>query len=68
VQNMLIQERYDRMDWLTYGKEKRDEGVRQQLEHDARGMYKKGLSPKDIAEIQGVPVETIEGILGLVTV
>ena len=68
VQNMLIQERYDRMDWLTYGKEKRDEGVRQQLEHDARGMYKKGLSPKDIAEIQGVPVETIEEILGLVTV
>lgn len=68
VQNMLIQERYDRMDWLTYGKEQRDEGDRKRLEHDARGMYKKGLSPKDIAEIQGVPVETIEEILGLVTV
>lgn len=72
VQNMLIQERYDRMDWLTYGKEQRDEGVsfgaRQQLEHDARGMYKKGLSPKDIAEIQGIPVETIEEIPDLVTV
>lgn len=26
VQNMLIQERYDRMDWLTYGNEQRREG------------------------------------------
>ena len=65
VQNMLIQERYDRMDWVTYGNEKKDEGVRQQLERDAKGMFAKGLSTKDIAEIQGVSVETIEEILGL---
>lgn len=27
VQNMLIQEKYDRMDWLTYGNEQRREGI-----------------------------------------
>ena len=27
VQNMLIQEKYDRMDWMTYGNEQRREGV-----------------------------------------
>ena len=47
----------------------RSEGVslgdRQRMERDAKGMFAKGLSPKDIAEIQGVPVETVEGILGL---
>lgn len=26
VQNMLIQEKYDRMDWLTYGKEREERG------------------------------------------
>ena len=52
VQEMLIQEKYDRMDWVTYGDEQRREGTRQQLEKDARGMYKKGMNPKDIAEIQ----------------
>ena len=45
--------------------EGRQEGNRLRLEHDAKGMYRKGMSPKDIAEIQEVPVEEIEKILGL---
>ena len=69
VQNMLIQERYDRMDWVTYGNEQRKEGEkngdRQRLERDAKGMYEEGLKPEQIARIQGVTVETIEEILGL---
>ena len=40
-------------------------GDRRRMEHDAKGMYAKGLKPADIAEIQGVPVETVEQILGL---
>ena len=43
----------------------RKEGDRLRLERDARGMYRKGISPKDIAEIQDVSVEVIEKILGL---
>ncbi len=41
------------------------QGKLQQMEHDAKGMYKKGLSPDAIAEIQEVAVEVIETILGL---
>ena len=43
----------------------RKEGIQEQLVRDAKGMYRKGLSPKDIAEIQDVSVEVIEKILGL---
>ena len=43
----------------------RSEGDRQRMERDAKGMYAEGLRPEQIARIQGVPVETVEGILGL---
>lgn len=65
VQNMLIQERYERMDWVTYGNEQRSTGARQQLEDDARGMYAEGIKPDVIARIQKVSVDMIEKILGL---
>ena len=62
---MLIQERYDRMDILTYGNDCEQKGARKQLENDARRMYAKGISPKDIAEILEVHLPVIEQILGL---
>lgn len=65
VQKMLIQERYDRMDILTYGNDREKKGARQQMESDARRMFAKGISPKDIAEIQEVSLEVIKEILGL---
>ena len=69
VQEMLIQEKYDRMDWVTYGDERRREGeikgTRQQMEKDARGMYEEGLKPEVIARIQGISVKEVEEILGL---
>ena len=65
VQNMLIQEKYDRMDWLTYGKEQKNEGDRQRMEEDAKGMYAEGIKPDVIARVQKVFVDVIEKILGL---
>ena len=62
---MLIQEKYDRMDWVTYGDEREFKGIRQQLEKDARGMYEAGLKPEAIARIQGISVKEVEEILGL---
>ena len=38
---------------------------RKRMESDARGMYRKGLSPEDIAEIQQVDIKIIREILGL---
>ena len=52
------------MKLLLWGKFRR-EGDRQRMEKDARGMYKKGLSPDDIAEVLEVNVDIVEQILGL---
>ena len=49
----------------TERKAGRQEGTRQQLEKDAKGMNAKGLSPQDISDIQGISVEDVEAILGL---
>ena len=49
----------------TERKAGRQEGTRQQLEKDAKGMYKEGLKPEAIARIQGISVEDVEAILGL---
>ena len=65
VQNMVIQERYDRMDWVTYGNEQMKKGDRQRMEDDAKGMYAEGIKPDVIARIQKVSVDVIEKILGL---
>ena len=41
VQNMIIQERYDRMDWLTYGAEQKALGeARGKAIGEARGIIK----------------------------
>ena len=41
VQNMIIQERYDRMDWLTYGEEQKALGeARGKAIGEARGIIK----------------------------
>lgn len=65
VQSMLIEERYDRMNILTYGNDRERKGDRLRLEHDAKRMYAKGIKPEDIAEIQEVSLDVIEEILGL---
>lgn len=65
VQRMLIQEKFDRMDIVSYGNDKKREGAREQMEDDAKGMYAEGLKPDAIARIQKVSVDTIEEILGL---
>ena len=54
VQSMLIQEKYDRMDWLTYGNEQRKQGREEGLtEGEIRGAVQlyhdeMNLSPVDI--------------------
>ena len=65
VQSMLIEERYDRMNILSYGNDRERKGDRLRLEHDAKRMYAKGIKPEDIAEIQEVSLDVIEEILGL---
>ena len=32
VRNMLLQEKFDRMDWISYGNEKKEEGLEKGLE------------------------------------
>ena len=69
VQNMIIQERYDRMDWLTYGDEQRQEGEKigmtNQKAEDARAMYDDGLEPERIARILKLDIADVEVMLGL---
>lgn len=61
VKRMFITE-YDEA--ATMEKFKR-EADRSRMEKDARGMYKKGLSLDDIAEVLEVNVDVVEQILGL---
>ena len=65
VQNMLLQEKYDKMDRLSYGAQREREGKREQLEQDAREMYAEGLMPDFISRIVKVPIDTVREILGL---
>ena len=70
---MLLQEKYDKMDRLSYGAQERREGEREgerngdrkRLEQDARGMYAEGLMPDVISRIVKEPIDTVREILGL---
>ena len=67
VQNMLIQERYERMDWLSYGEQNKAEGIakgraegialrdRQKI----KSMLMKGRTPSEIHDFGEYPVELI---------
>ena len=62
---MLLQEKYDKMDRLSYGAQKRREGDRKRMEQDARGMYAEGIMPDVISRIVKEPIDTVREILGL---
>ena len=51
VQNMIIQERYDRMDWLTYGAEQKALG---ETIGEARGKAIGEARGKAIGEARGI--------------
>ncbi len=70
VCNMLLQEKFDRMDWLSYGNEKEEKGRKEAQEEDRRAfeerdrrrvwkMYKKGKSAAEIAEDMELTIETV---------
>ena len=70
---MFPQEKYDIMDWVSYGAQKRREGklegmregVRDQLEQDVRGLYAEGIMPDVISRITKTSIDTVKEILGL---
>ena len=71
VQHMLIQERYERMDWLSYGEQNKAEGIavgrtegiaegivlrdRQKIE----AMLRKGRTPSEIRDFGEYPMDLI---------
>ena len=59
VQNMIIQERYDRMDWLTYGNEQRREGA---AIGEARGEIK-GAIKLYSEEMNLQPLDIVQKII-----
>ena len=72
---MFPQEKYDIMDWVSYGAQKRREGklegmregklegARDQLEQDVRGMYAEGMMPDVISRVTRHSIEKIKEIL-----
>ena len=74
---MFPQEKYDIMDWVSYGAQKRREGklegmregmregARDQLEQDVRGLYAEGIMPDVISRITKTSIDTVKEILGL---
>ena len=66
---MLLQEKYDKMDRLSYGAQREREGERngdrKRLEQVTREMYAEGLMPDFISRIVKEPIDTVREILGL---
>ena len=66
---MFPQEKYDIMDWVSYGAQKRREGMREgardQLEQIVRGLYAEGVMPDVISRITKTSIDTVKEILGL---
>ena len=72
---MLLQEKYEKMDWASYGAQERREGklegmregklegARDQLEQDVRGMYAEGMMPDVISRVTRHSIEKIKEIL-----
>ena len=70
---MFPQEKYDIMDWVSYGAQQRREGRlegrlegdRNRLEQDVRGLYAEGIMPDVISRITKTSIDTVKEILGL---
>jgi hypothetical protein len=62
VQHMLLQEKYEKMDWASYGAQERREGDRNRLIRSARRMRKNGFSDLDIADNLDTSIDTIKEI------
>ena len=70
---MFPQEKYDIMDWVSYGAQQRREGMREgmregarkRLEQDVRGLYAEGIMPDVISRITKTSIDTVKEILGL---
>lgn len=65
VKRMFITEYDEAATMEKFKKEYLSQGTRQQMEKDAKGMYKKGLTPDAIAEILDISVQDVNVILGL---
>ena len=63
VQHMLLQEKYDKMDWASYGAQRELEGDRNRLEQDVRGMYAEGITPDVISRVTKHSIARINEIL-----
>ena len=59
---MFSQEKYDIMDWVSYGAQQRREGDRNRLVRSARRMRKNGFSDLDIADNLDTSIDTIKEI------
>ena len=70
VRNMLLQEKFDRMDWISYGMDKQEEGEAKGWEkrdqeaektdqHRVWKMHEKGRNPAEIAEDMELPLDTV---------
>ena len=60
---MFPQEKYDIMDWVSYGAQQRREGERNRLEQDVRGLYAEGIMPDVISRVTKHSIERINEIL-----
>ena len=51
---MLIKEKYDQMDWLSYGSQQREEGANQQAATTAEKMLRKNKPLSEIVDFSGL--------------
>ena len=64
VQRMLIKEKYDQMDWLSYGHEQREE----EKKETAKRMIALGKNTlEEIAMVTGLKLSVVEELAGVVT-
>jgi len=63
VQHMLLQEKYNKMDWASYGAQREREGERNQLERVVRRMYAEGMKPDIISRFTDASIERVKEIL-----
>ena len=65
VQNMLLAEKYEKMDWVTYGNEREEKGETKRARETAKRMIDdKKLSFEDIAKYSGLKLSEVKELAG----
>jgi len=70
VRNMIMQEKYDRMDWVTYGSDQKEEGREEAWEEARKAseekdrrrvwrMHERGKNITEIAEDMEIGIDTV---------